>query len=85
MKNNKLKLPANYSRPTARELADISGGSAIGDFLTVAEGVVTGLASAGADVLGSVLRGEVNPIAAICTSVVYLAGNVVASILWAIL
>lgn len=84
MKSTALRLPARYSVLTKDEAVCIGGGSAIGDVWNITTGIVTGLASAGADVFGTVMRGETDPLSALCTSFVYLAGNVVASIIWRI-
>lgn len=85
IKNNDLRLPAKYSALTAGELEHTEGGSALEQAWNTATAIVTGLASAGADVLGSVLKGEVSPLEALCSSFVYLAGNIVASIIWRLL
>jgi len=82
MKNAVLKLPSDFSELTEDEMLHITGGKVTVSAWDFIEGTITGLASAGADVIGSVMRGEIDPISAICSSFVYLAGNIVASIIW---
>lgn len=82
MKNTTLHFPAKFTVLVEDEMICIDGGAAIEDAWNIIEATVTGLASAGADVIGSVMRGEIGPVSAICSSLVYLAGNVVASIIW---
>lgn len=85
MKNTVLHFPANYSALTEHELSGTYGGSLVGNTWNIITGTVTGLASAAAGVVGSVMRGEISPLDAICSSFNYLAGNVVASIFWLIM
>jgi len=84
MKKSTLHLPASFSTLTEHEMGHTYGGSAIGDAWNIITGTITGLASAAVDAAGSVMRGEMCPLDALCKSVVYLAGNIVASIIWAI-
>lgn len=84
MKNQTLHLPAKFSALSQEELADIAGGAAAQNAWDVAVGVVTGLASAGADAFAAVMRGELDPLSALCKGAVSLAGIVVAEIIWLI-
>lgn len=84
MKNTPVKLPANCSMLTKEELRNTVGGSAAVEALQDSARLLQDGFLTGARFLGTLAGYGGNFVANLCAAFVYLAGNVVASIIWAI-